>query len=95
MSAHSQSLILHQYEMSPFSEKIRVIFGMKGLEWHACDQPRIMPKPDLVALTGGYRRIPVLQIGADFLRRRSMTAWGAAWRRRWRDGPIRACSGKW
>jgi glutathione S-transferase len=65
MSAHSQSLILHQYEMSPFSEKIRVIFGMKGLEWHACDQPRIMPKPDLVALTGGYRRIPVLQIGAD------------------------------
>ena len=24
-----------------------------------------MPKPDLVALTGGYRRIPVLQIGAD------------------------------
>lgn len=26
---------------------------------------QIMPKPDLVALTGGYRRIPVLQIGAD------------------------------
>lgn len=24
-----------------------------------------MPKPDLVPLTGGYRRIPVLQIGAD------------------------------
>ena len=65
MSAHHQSLILHQYDMSPFSEKIRVIFGMKGLEWHACNQPRIMPKPGLVALTGGYRRIPVLQIGAD------------------------------
>src|SRR4029077_12378533 len=27
--------------------------------------PSIMPKPDLVPLTGGYRRIPVLQIGAD------------------------------
>jgi glutathione S-transferase len=51
--------------MSPFSEKIRVVFGMKALDWHACDQPRIMPKPGLVALTGGYRRIPVLQIGAD------------------------------
>ena len=27
--------------------------------------PAIAPKPDLVALTGGYRRTPVLQIGAD------------------------------
>jgi glutathione S-transferase len=27
--------------------------------------PRIMPKPDVVALTGGYRRTPLLQIGAD------------------------------
>jgi glutathione S-transferase len=24
-----------------------------------------MPKPDVVALTGGYRKTPVLQIGAD------------------------------
>ena len=65
MAADEHSLILHQYEMSPFSEKIRVIFGIKGLAWHACDQPIIMPKPELVTLTGGYRRIPVLQIGAD------------------------------
>jgi glutathione S-transferase len=65
MRDDNQSLILHQYAMSPFSEKIRVIFGIKGLDWQACDQPRIMPKPDMVALTGGYRRIPVLQIGAD------------------------------
>jgi glutathione S-transferase len=28
-------------------------------------QPSIMPKPDMQALTGGYRRIPILQIGAD------------------------------
>lgn len=27
--------------------------------------PAIMPKPDVVALTGGYRRTPFLQIGAD------------------------------
>ncbi len=58
-------MILHQYDFSPFSEKIRTIFGMKNLAWQACDQPVIMPKPELVALTGGYRRIPVLQIGAD------------------------------
>lgn len=62
MSAH---IIFHQYDLSPFSEKVRVIFGIKGLEWHAVDQPVIMPKPELTALTGGYRRIPVMQIGAD------------------------------
>ena len=57
--------ILHHYDSSPFSEKIRICLGVKGLAWRAVDQPVIMPKPDLVPLTGGYRRIPVLQIGAD------------------------------
>ena len=65
MTANADSIIFHQYDISPFSEKVRVIFGIKGLEWFACDQPVIMPKPDLVALTGGYRKIPVMQIGAD------------------------------
>ncbi len=59
------SLILHQYEISPFSEKVRAVLGMKQLTWHACNQPVIMPKPEMLQLTGGYRRIPVLQIGAD------------------------------
>ena len=27
--------------------------------------PSILPKPDVVALTGGYRRTPFMQIGAD------------------------------
>lgn len=58
-------VILHQYDSSPFSEKVRICLGIKGLAWRAVDQPVIMPKPDLVPLTGGYRRIPVLQIGAD------------------------------
>lgn len=58
-------VILHQYDTSPFSEKVRVCFGIKGMSWCAVDQPVIMPKPDLVPLTGGYRRIPVMQIGAD------------------------------
>ena len=47
------------------SEKIRRILAFKGLPWRSVDQPIMMPKPELVALTGGYRRIPVLQIGAD------------------------------
>ncbi|PKB13397.1 glutathione S-transferase [Novosphingobium kunmingense] len=58
-------IILHQYDTSPFSEKVRLCLGIKGLAWRAVDQPVVMPKPDLVPLTGGYRRIPVLQIGAD------------------------------
>jgi glutathione S-transferase len=58
-------LILHHYPSSPFSEKIRLILGHKGLAWQSVVIPRIMPKPDVLALTGGYRRTPFLQIGAD------------------------------
>ncbi|MDF1735750.1 MAG: glutathione S-transferase family protein [Minwuia sp.] len=58
-------LILHHYEMSPFAEKVRLMFGLKGLEWRSVDIPNVMPKPDLMPLTGGYRKTPVLQIGAD------------------------------
>ncbi|MCH7627882.1 MULTISPECIES: glutathione S-transferase family protein [Novosphingobium] len=58
-------LLLHQYDSSPFSEKVRVCLGIKGLAWGAVDQPVVMPKPELLPLTGGYRKIPVLQVGAD------------------------------
>ncbi len=57
-------LVLHQYAMSPFSEKIRAILSFKDLPWTAVEIPAVMPKPDVVALTGGYRRTPVLQVGA-------------------------------
>ena len=58
-------LILHHYACSPFSEKVRLILGFKGLAWRSVIVPSIMPKPDVVALTGGYRRTPFMQIGAD------------------------------
>ena len=58
-------LILHHYDTSPFSEKVRLLLGLKGLAWDSVQAPVIMPKPELTPLTGGYRRIPVLQIGAD------------------------------
>lgn len=58
-------LVLHHYPNSPFSEKIRLILGHKKLAWKSVVIPNIMPKPDVVALTGGYRRTPFLQIGAD------------------------------
>lgn len=65
MTDRAGEIIFHQYDISPFSEKVRVIFGIKGLAWNSVIQPVIMPKPELIPLTGGYRKIPVMQIGAD------------------------------
>ena len=58
-------LILHHYPTSPFSEKVRLVFGYKKLAWKSVIVPSVMPKPDVVALTGGYRKTPFMQIGAD------------------------------
>lgn len=58
-------IILHHFEESPFSEKIRIAFGLKRMAWRSVVISRIMPRPDLMPLTGGYRRTPVMQIGAD------------------------------
>ena len=58
-------IILHHYPASPFSEKIRLILGYKKLEWKSVIIPNISPKPDVLALTGGYRKTPFMQIGAD------------------------------
>jgi glutathione S-transferase len=63
--ADTSTLILHHFKSSPFSEKIRLVFGLKGLSWASVEIPNIMPKPDLTPLTGGYRRTPVLQVGAN------------------------------
>ena len=58
-------IILHHYPMSTFSEKVRLACGLKRLAYQQVTVPIASPKPDLVALTGGYRRAPVMQIGAD------------------------------
>lgn len=58
-------LILHHYDFSPYSEAVRLAFGLKGLDWQSVETPPMAPKPDLVPLTAGYRRAPVLQVGAD------------------------------
>ncbi|HSG90844.1 MAG TPA: glutathione S-transferase family protein [Pseudomonadales bacterium] len=58
-------MILHHYDGSLFSEKIRAIFGYKKLPWRSVIIPPIMPRPHLMPLTGGYRRTPVMQVGAD------------------------------
>jgi glutathione S-transferase len=58
-------IILHHFDESPFSEKVRLVFGLKNIAWASVRISRIMPRPDLMPMTGGYRRTPVLQIGAD------------------------------
>jgi len=58
-------LILHHYPASPYAEKVRLMLGFKRMAWKSVIIPVVMPKPDVVALTGGYRRTPILQIGAD------------------------------
>lgn len=60
-----QQIILHHFDWSPFAEKARVAFGFKRLAWHSVQIPMILPKPDLMPLTGGYRKTPTLQLGAD------------------------------
>jgi glutathione S-transferase len=58
-------IILHHYDLSPFSEKIRLALGLKGLIWRSVKVDSVPPRPLLDLLTGGYRRLPVLQVGAD------------------------------
>ncbi len=64
MPEHAE-IILHNYPQSPVAEKVRAALGIKGLAWLSVEIPRLPPKPLLTQLTGGYRRTPVMQIGAD------------------------------
>jgi len=57
--------VLHHYPVSPFAENARLMLGFKRLAWKSVQIPLFMPKPDVVALTGGYRRTPILQVGSD------------------------------
>lgn len=57
--------VLHHYSFSPFAEKARTMLGFKRLAWKSVQIPPVMPKPDVIALTGGYRKTPILQLGAD------------------------------
>ena len=65
MTDINKEWVLHHYEASPYAEKIRLMFGYTGLRWHSVISPPMPPRPNLDPLTGGYRRIPVAQKGAD------------------------------
>jgi len=59
-------VILHHYPLSPYSEKIRLALGLKGVRWNSVEIPVWTPRPKLTPMTGGYRRTPILQMGAEF-----------------------------
>ncbi|HUO93171.1 MAG TPA: glutathione S-transferase [Rhizomicrobium sp.] len=61
----THEIIFHNFATSPFSEKVRRVFGIKKLAWRSVEIPSMLPKPLLTPLTGGYRKTPVMQIGAD------------------------------
>lgn len=58
-------MILHHYKVSPFSEKIRAMFGYTDFAWQSATSPAAPPRPIVDPLAGGYRKIPVAQIGSD------------------------------
>lgn len=57
--------ILHHYQMSPFSQKMRSMLGYAGVAWSSAQTKPMPPRPVLAALAGGYRKVPVAQVGAD------------------------------
>lgn len=61
----NETMILHHYENSPYAEKIRLMFGYTNSEWCSLVSPAWPPRPNVDPLSGGYRRIPIAQVGAD------------------------------
>jgi len=59
-------IILHHYPLSPYSEKIRLALGLKNVTWSSVEIPVWTPRPKLTPMTGGYRKTPILQVGAEF-----------------------------
>ncbi len=65
-------IILHQFAASPFSEKLRLVLGFKALAYKSVKVPAIMPKPDVVALTGGVSAYAIFANGRRYLLRYSL-----------------------
>ena len=61
----NSNIILYHYPASPYAEKVRLMAGYLAVPWLSVDVPIQPPRETLALLAGGYRRIPVAQIGAD------------------------------
>ncbi|KAF2646265.1 glutathione S-transferase [Massarina eburnea CBS 473.64] len=58
-------IILFNYPVSPFGRRVSWYLALRGIGYALCEQPFIMPRPDLEKLGLKYRRIPILTIGRD------------------------------
>lgn len=64
---HTDSIILHRSLGSPYSQKVMTMLGYMGIDYYSVIAPKGVPRPIQEKLVGNYsRRIPILQIGADF-----------------------------
>ncbi|KAK6207349.1 hypothetical protein LQW54_007308 [Pestalotiopsis sp. IQ-011] len=61
----SPPIVLFSYDFSPYGQKVRQALSAAGLPFKQCDQPMMLPRPDLTALGIAHRRIPILAIGKD------------------------------
>jgi len=52
-------------DFSPYGQKTKLLLAAAGVDYKKCDQPMVLPRPDLEALGVTYRRIPVLAVGKD------------------------------
>ena len=55
-------LIAHHYAFANYSEKVRLVLGLKGLSWRSVDIPPVLSKPDSMPLTGGYSATHFMKI---------------------------------
>ncbi|KAF2822895.1 hypothetical protein CC86DRAFT_299529 [Ophiobolus disseminans] len=60
-----QGIVLYNYAFSPFGKRVAAYLALRGIEYALCEQPFVMPRPDLALLPVHYRRIPILVIGRD------------------------------
>ncbi|KAJ4417236.1 hypothetical protein N0V82_006269 [Gnomoniopsis sp. IMI 355080] len=58
-------IILYTYQFSPFAKRIAWYLQLRGIPYKACEQPPVMPRPDVASLGIQYRRIPICSIGRD------------------------------
>lgn len=68
--ADARSIILHEYPTSPYAEKIRLALRLKNLAYSRVEIPVIMPRPDLMPLTGAIAGHPSFRSALTFLRYR-------------------------
>ena len=58
-------IITWDYQFAPNAQKARNVLYATHTPFKICEQPFVMPRPDLEKLGITYRRVPVVSIGRD------------------------------